>query len=157
MSESVGGQFDTSKVNPIVKYGIGLLLIIGLIDAILSGSYAFGIIATGIAWFYSAPQCVKWAQLRNGNQSWAFLIGGLFNLFGVLAYWLYIKRLHIPIIGGFLTLLIFVIFLIMITIIQLPLVYPAMDTYSKSTGAMGAFALFIVVFIVGCIIGSRYK
>lgn len=61
MSNIVEGQFDTSKVNSLVKYGLAILLIAALIDSLLSGSSAFGIISVALSWFYSGPQCVKWA------------------------------------------------------------------------------------------------
>ena len=157
MSNIVEGQFDTSKVNSLVKYGLTILLIIALIDSFLSGSYVFGIVSVALSWFYSGPQCVKWAQQYGHNQTWAFFIGIVFNLFGVLAYWLFIKRLHIPIIGGFVAVLLLVIFLIVITLIRLPVIYPTIDSYSKNSGVVGAFALFIVVFIIGCVIGYYYK
>jgi len=157
MANEIKDKFDTSGVHPWVKYGLAILLIIVAIDNLLSGSYLLAIIPIAISWFYSGPQCVKWAQEGRHNQTWAFFIGVVFNLVGVLLYWLFIKRLHYPIIGGIVAILLSVVALILITIIQLPIIYPALESSSQSGGIVFSLIFFSIVFIVGAIIAYYYK
>jgi hypothetical protein len=91
MVNEVEGKFDTSSVHPWVKYGLAIFSILIFLDNILSGGTLISVIALGIGWFFAGPQCVKWAQQGKHNQTWAFFIGVMFNLVGLLVYWIFFK------------------------------------------------------------------
>jgi hypothetical protein len=151
MVNEVEEKFDISGVHPWVKYGLALLLIFALIDSFLSERY-INIIPIGIAWFFAGPQCVKWARKEKHNLTWAFFIGVMFNLVGVLAYWLHIKRLSYPILGGVAAILLSSVALILITILKLPVILPILQSYSDHYGIMGSLIWFVIWFIAGFII-----
>ena len=145
-------EFDLSGIHPLVKYGLAVLLILGLIDSFLSGRFLIGIIAAGISWFFSGPQCAKWAKKENHSQTWAFFIGVIFSLLGVLVYWLYIRRFLSLILGGVSAILISIFFLILITITKLPVIFPNISQYSDRYGILGSLIWFALWFIFGVVI-----
>ena len=151
MVNEIEGNFDISGVHPWVKYGLAILLIIIAIVSFYSSGY-INIIALGIGWFYSGPQCVKWARKEKYNLSWAFFIGVMFNLVGVLAYWLHIKRLSYPILGGVAAILLSSAALILITILNVPVILPILQSNSDHYGVMGSLIWFGTWFIAGFII-----
>jgi len=91
MANDVEGKFDPSGVHPWVKYGLPILTIPIIIESFVSGGNLIGIVALAIAFFFAGPQCVKWAKEGKLNQTWAYFIGVIFILLGVLIYWIYFK------------------------------------------------------------------
>jgi hypothetical protein len=96
---------DETGVNPKLKFVLGLLIIIWfLIDIVLPLFFApdpttagreigrkfWGWLGTACAWFWFAPYLVGIAKENNRNQNWAFGIGVIFSVLGVISYWIYI-------------------------------------------------------------------
>ena len=156
MVNEIEGKFDISGVHPWVKYGLAILLILAAIESTISTGY-LNIIALGIAWFYAGPQCVKWAQQENHNQTWAFIIGVVFNLVGVFAYWLYKKRLSLCILGGIMAIILSIMVLILVTATKLPIIFPILQSYLDNYGFVGYLLWFIVWFIAGFIVVYSYN
>jgi cobalamin synthase len=71
-----------------------IIVVFGLMN--LVDSPILGIITIAI-WFACGNQCVTWATKLKKSQNWAFFIGYVFGLLGLLVYWIFnradLKRL----------------------------------------------------------------
>lgn len=101
---------NEKAVSGILKYGVYILIVLGLLVGFLDNyssyynnttegfGYALGAtmpmaIGTFVA-IYCANKNVSWASEMDRNTNWAFLIGIVFGLIGLLAYWIFYK-MHI--------------------------------------------------------------
>jgi len=85
-------RYDFTGVHPAVLYGLGILCVILAIgDFLVAGSTSGFIIGDLIPWCLSAPYCMRWARLGKLNVTWAFAIGIIFNLLGLVVYWIYYR------------------------------------------------------------------
>lgn len=66
----------------IIIFGLYTILELGLI---------WGIIAFGI-WIACSNKCVEWSTKINKNKNFAFFIGLILGLLGLLGYWIYCRK-----------------------------------------------------------------
>jgi hypothetical protein len=92
MAGDLFARYDFTGVHPVVLYGLAILsIILAISDYLLVGSSGMFIVGNLLPWCLSAPYCMRWARLGKLNVTWAFAIGIIFNLLGLVAYWLYYK------------------------------------------------------------------
>jgi len=76
------------------KYKKPWWMYIIVIAVVLSTTYEVGFLATiifTIIWFFCANKCVEFSNRINKSNNWAFFIGFVFGLIGLLGYWIYYK------------------------------------------------------------------
>lgn len=76
-----GVNCETKKYIAITVWVIAIMV---AIDSPLSA-----IIMSLIAWYWFAPYLAKFAKRHNRDPTWAFLIGALFAILGIVIYWIY--------------------------------------------------------------------
>ncbi len=68
-----------------------ILLALYILSILGSGFDFFGPLIAAVIGWSCANKCAGWAHKINKNNTVAFFIGGVFNLIGLLIYWLYYK------------------------------------------------------------------
>jgi hypothetical protein len=76
-------------VNLTVKNYIAVIIwILSILE--LFTNPLFAIISALAGWYWWAPYLAKYAKQHNKNPTWAFFIGAMFGIPGILVYWIYV-------------------------------------------------------------------
>lgn len=76
-----GVNLETKKYIAILVW---ILTILGLL-----ANPVFAIIASLAGWYWWAPYLAKYAVIHNKNPTWAFFIGAIFGIIGIIVYWIW--------------------------------------------------------------------
>ena len=82
-------KFDRETgVNLQTKNYIAVIIwILSILELFTNPVYAIGSALGG--WYWWAPYLAKYAKRHNKNPTWAFFIGVMFGIPGILVYWLW--------------------------------------------------------------------
>ena len=98
---------NEKAVSGILKYGVYILIVLGLVVVFLENysaytaegfGYALGatmpMTISAFVAIYCANKNVSWASEMDRSTNWAFLIGVVFGLIGLFGYWV-LYKMHI--------------------------------------------------------------
>jgi predicted nucleic acid-binding Zn ribbon protein len=88
-------EFSFWKMHPLTIIFVILWIILSLIGAVISPSVNSIIYLGGIGWGYLWGYHIakEYAPKINGSQSWAFIIGFMFGLIGLVCYVIHYKHI----------------------------------------------------------------